>query len=129
MARLIAQLTEPQIRSALIGAGYEAPVAKLILEKLVARRDQMVRDFGLSNEIRPLRDRGIDKHFSYDPRTDGPFDVTTPGGAKHTARNTGKYIVRRGELVTLPVRQEPLSPPLSRYSSAAPYQGSTAASP
>ena len=108
MGRLIAQLTEPQIKSALIGAGYEAPIARLLLEKLVARRDQMIRDFGLSDEIKPLRAQAADRHLSYDPGTNGPFEMSTASGAKVTARNTGRYVVRNGFLFTVPIRQAPL---------------------
>jgi len=128
MARLIAQLSEPQIKSALIGAGYEAPVARLILEKLVARRDQMLRDFGLSGEIKPLRATGADKRFSYDPQSDGPFVVTTASGERAAARNTGKYVVRNGFLITGPTPPAPPSRPLAQYSLEEPYQGPAAAS-
>ncbi len=107
MARLIAQITEPQIKAALIGAGYEAPRARLILEKLVERRDKMIQDLGLSSEIKPLRTTAVDRKFSYDPRADGPFDVTIVSGEKVAARNTGKYVIRHGFLVTLPTQPTP----------------------
>jgi hypothetical protein len=130
MARLIAQLTESQVESALIGAGYEAPTARLILEKLVARRDKMIQDFGLSAEIKLLRPHAADKRFSYDPRTDGPFEVTTASGEKVAARNTQTLVVRHGFLVTTaPTQPAPLSQPLSQYSSRAPYPRSGAGSP
>ena len=82
------QFTENQIKSALIGAGYEAPRARLILEKLVTRRDKMIQDFGLSGEIKPLRAHAVDKRFSYDPRSDGPFDVNSRIRRKKPRRET-----------------------------------------
>jgi hypothetical protein len=129
MARLIAQLTEQQLKSALIGAGYEAPRARLILEKLVARRDKMIQDLGLSDEIKPLRAHPIDRKFSYDPRTDGEFEVTISSGERVAARNTGKFTIRNGFLVTLPTPQAPPSQPLAQYSSRAPYRGLPEGSP
>ena len=58
MARLIGQLTEEQLRAALIGSGYAATETKVYQEKLVSRRDQMVRDLGLTTEIPLLRSAG-----------------------------------------------------------------------
>ncbi|HLK60495.1 MAG TPA: hypothetical protein VKU00_28295 [Chthonomonadaceae bacterium] len=98
IARRMAQLSEDQIKTALIAAGYEAPVARLLLEKLVSRRDHMIQDFGLSNEIPPLRPHGVDTHVSYNPATDGPFEVTLPSGEKLTARNTGDWVLINGDL-------------------------------
>jgi hypothetical protein len=98
MARRIAQLTEAQIKAALIAAGYDAPVARLLLEKLVCRRDQMVKDLGLGAEIPPLRAAGVDRHFSYNPETDGPFEVTLAGGERRAARSSGEYVVVNGYL-------------------------------
>lgn len=98
MARMIAQFTEPQIKEALIGAGYDAPVARLLLEKLVSRRDQMVKDFGLSGEFAPLRPHGVDKHLSYDPRVQGAFAMTLPSGEKIAAQDSGAYVLKNGTL-------------------------------
>ena len=44
MARLIGQLTEPQIVQALIGSGYDSAHVRLYAAKLIRRRDQMVMD-------------------------------------------------------------------------------------
>jgi hypothetical protein len=98
MARHIAQLTEEQVKTALIGSGFDASIARLLLEKLIARRDAMVRDFGLSSEIPMLRLGGVNKRLSYDPETDGPFEAIRPSGQKCVARSDGKYVVAKGEL-------------------------------
>ena len=108
MARLIAQLTEPQIKGALIAAGYDAPRARLIFEKLVCRRDRMITDFGLANDIPLFRTTPIDRRFSYNPLVDGPFEVTLPSGEKRSARNTGEFAIRNGELVKVPAQPAPL---------------------
>jgi hypothetical protein len=102
MARLIAQLTEEQIKQALIASGYDAAWVKLLVEKLVARRDQMILDFGLEGEIALLRPKGPNKQLSYDPNTDGPVDTLASEGLRVTARNTGEYFVVNGELKERP---------------------------
>jgi len=69
MARLIAQLTEAQIVQALVASGFDATEVKIYTEKLVSRRDWMIRDLGLAHEIPPLRARTVDASFSFDPQT------------------------------------------------------------
>ncbi|HLP77265.1 MAG TPA: hypothetical protein VK327_10140 [Candidatus Paceibacterota bacterium] len=51
MGRLIAQLTETQIRDALLASGYDSATAAKYLEKLLHRRAKMLRDLGLANEL------------------------------------------------------------------------------
>jgi hypothetical protein len=55
MARLIGQLTEQQITDALAASGFNADEVHTYTEKLVARRDKMISDLQLSNEIALLR--------------------------------------------------------------------------
>jgi hypothetical protein len=55
MARLIGQLTEAQIVGALAASGFPPATARLYLEKLLSRRDRMVRDLGLADELGLLR--------------------------------------------------------------------------
>ncbi len=98
MARLIGQLTEEQLKQALIGAGYDAAVCRLLLEKLAARRDKMIQDFGLSGEIPLMRPNGPNKKLTYDPNTDGPFEATLAPGRTVAAQNTGEYVVLNGWL-------------------------------
>ena len=97
MARLIARLTEEQLLAALIASGYDAAEAKLYLEKLVSRRDQMVRDLKLGDEIPPLRQTAPDRRFSYDPQADGPVKIMLATGEAVCARLTGQ-LVERGRL-------------------------------
>ncbi|HEY9509143.1 MAG TPA: hypothetical protein VIV82_04710, partial [Verrucomicrobiae bacterium] len=80
MARLIAQLSESQIAAALIGSGYDSAEARLYLEKLLSRRDQMLRDLGLESEIPPLRKAGANRHFAFDPTPANLFQVRLPSG-------------------------------------------------
>src|SRR6266496_434725 len=98
MARLIGQLTEEQIRAALIASGYDATEVKLYQEKLVSRRDQMVRDLKLTDEIPLLRTTAPDRQFSYDPPVDGPMHVVLPAGETVYARPS-RQTVQRGRLV------------------------------
>ncbi len=98
MARLIGQLSEPQLRAALVASGYNSAQAKLYLEKLINRRDQMIRDLGLTEEISLLRPHGISREFSYDPATDGSFTAKLADGTTAVATESNQRIVR-GKLV------------------------------
>jgi len=92
MARRIGQLTESQLRAALIASGYDNAEARLYLEKLVSRRDQMIRDLGLEKEIPLLRPSGLNRDFSYNPAVDGPFE-TVMNGVRLSARHSSVFIV------------------------------------
>ena len=98
MARRIAQFTEAQLKTALIAAGYDAPTARILLEKLVSRRDRMVVDFGLGGEIKPLRPNGVNKRLSYNSQTDGPFETMLADGRKITAQDSGETLLVNGLL-------------------------------
>jgi hypothetical protein len=55
MARLIGQLTERQIVDGLVASGFNPEEVHIYTEKLLARRDKMIRDLQLSSEIAFLR--------------------------------------------------------------------------
>lgn len=92
MARLIGKLTEDQLRAALVASGYDNAEARLYLEKLISRRDRMVSDLGLGNEIPPLRPNGQPRKFSYTPVINGPFQ-TVCNGSIVQARASSAVIV------------------------------------
>jgi hypothetical protein len=93
MARLIGQLTENQLGVALIASGYDNAEARLYLEKLISRRDRMIRDLRLQDEIPLFRPTQVKREFSYDPETDGPF-VVNVNGETVSARKSTSTIVR-----------------------------------
>lgn len=73
MFRLIGQLTPEQLREAFSGAGYHPVVAELLTQKMLRRRDQMVRALGLEPELGQLsvmtdpekyRVKGYEDHFN-----------------------------------------------------------------
>jgi hypothetical protein len=92
MAGLIGQLTENQIRGALIASGYDNAESRLYLEKLISRRDTMIHDLRLENEIPLLRPNGQEHKFNYAPKIDGPFEATDSAGAKVFARDSSEII-------------------------------------
>jgi hypothetical protein len=96
MARLIAQLTENQMRQALIAAGYASAEVRMYTDKLVNRRDRMIHDLGLSNEIRPLRPGGVERVFDYDPAKDGPADAQLADGKKLHPLESRDLVIRGG---------------------------------
>ncbi len=98
MAQLIGQLTEVQLIQALAASGFDAAEVKLFAEKLLSRRDQMIRDLGLTNEIALLRPEPVDRHFSFDPVFDGPIKVQSQDGEEVVLGSTGT-LIEDGRLV------------------------------
>jgi hypothetical protein len=93
MARLIGQLTENQLRAALIASGYDNAEARLYLEKLISRRDRMIIDLRLQDEIPLLRSTALNRDFNYKPATDGPFTAKV-NGVMISGRESTAIIVR-----------------------------------
>jgi hypothetical protein len=63
MARLIAQFTEQQIVDALEASGFKPSEVQIYTDKLISRRDNLIRDLQLTREIaflRPERTRPIE---------------------------------------------------------------------
>ncbi len=102
MCRLLSQLSERQIKEALIGSGLDSAEARLLEEKLVSRRDSMVRDLGLTSEIAMLRPGGVDRRLTYDPRKDAPVEAMRPSGSMVVARSGGDYLLTNGTLKRVP---------------------------
>src|SRR2546421_1585484 len=98
MGRLIGKLSERQLVEALVAAGYDSSKTRLYTEKLVNRRDRMVMDLGLGDEIPLLRPRGVDKKFSYDPVLEEPVTIDVPGHSQIQAPPGSDCIVH-GKLV------------------------------
>jgi hypothetical protein len=88
MGRLIAQLTEQQIVEALVASGFDATEVRIYTEKLISRRDWMVRDLSLLDELPLLRPQGVAKALSYDPQTDRPAEVHLANGQKVRPRES-----------------------------------------
>jgi len=97
MARLIGQLTENQLRAALIASGYDNAEARLYLDKLINRRDQMIRDLGLLDEVPLLRSVAPSHDFSYSPSADGLF-FAKANGTIISARSSAA-VIRQGEII------------------------------
>jgi hypothetical protein len=95
MARLIAQLTEAQIVQALVASGFDATEVKIYTEKLVNRRDWMIRDLGLADEIPPLRATRVNESFSFDPQTHKIPVAQLKDGALVTPR-TSELVIANG---------------------------------
>jgi hypothetical protein len=104
MARLIAQLSERQLIDALIAAGFDSAHVRLYTEKLVSRRDQMIRDLGLNDRIPPLRPHGVDRHFTYVPAVDGPVRSLRRDGREIVAR-ASDAVVANGRVVRISMPQ------------------------
>jgi hypothetical protein len=97
MGRLIAQLSEDQIVSALIASGFNSAEVRIYTEKLLARRDRLVRDAGLENEIALLRPEGPQRKINYDPVAEGPVRVRNRNGTEVQAL-IGANLLRDGRV-------------------------------
>jgi hypothetical protein len=82
--RKIAALSEEQILHAACLSGLGYPGAKLLTEKLVSRRDQLVEYFGLQPEVKLLRPRGADRSLTV--TGDGTIRVRRTGGKVDTVK-------------------------------------------
>jgi len=105
MARLIAALSPEQIRQALVASGFDSAQARLYLAKLMSRRDHMLQDLGL--ETQSAHHFAGNRHFSYDPRTQGAFQVRVAGRLAQAPIGTHRII--NGKLVEVPARIESAS--------------------
>ena len=97
-ARKLGALSESQI-TAIAAAGSESwPVARLYAEKLIARRDDMVKKLGLDGELGLLRPNGPDRRLNVSGR--GRVTLTDAAGAKRSVIvPAGKHNVVDGQVV------------------------------
>ena len=99
MARMIGQLTESQIVQALVAAGFDSAQVRIYSEKLISRRDGMIRDLDLASEFPLLRPQGSNQHFSYDPVVEGAVTIRTLQGREVTAK-TAALAIQNGRVVS-----------------------------
>ncbi len=82
MVRLIARLSREQIRSAVVAGQWNPKVENILIEKLVARRNQLVKTFELEKEFVPLSVDGSvapsDKDSELGWQTDGGMSGGNP---------------------------------------------------
>ncbi len=96
--RQLAQLSESQIMASVASGTTSWPVVKLYTEKLVSRRDDLVRTFGLEKELGLLRPNGPDRHLNVSGA--GSFMAKDASGAdKPINVPAGNYKVVDGRLV------------------------------
>ena len=88
--RGIAALSREQIKAIVVAGGNSYPVVRLLTEKLVARRDSLVAQFGLEGEFEPL---GADRNLTV--RGGGTIRV----GGETVRLPAGGYRVEKGRLI------------------------------
>ncbi|HYD05558.1 MAG TPA: hypothetical protein VEC60_07525 [Reyranella sp.] len=91
-ANLIVQLTEDQIKSALIAANFQSAEVFLLTQKLLNRREHLLRDSGGKDSTV----RRLESHHSHDPRPGRhrPMSAKLPDGQVVTARTENEKIGR-----------------------------------
>lgn len=106
MIMKLCQLTDDQIKAALIGAGLNSAEARLAYEKLLNRRNKMIDDFshfrhltGFENEPLILKcKRSVDQSLNFK----GDFSAKLPNGSLVHARPSLKMSVKNGVLISEP---------------------------
>jgi hypothetical protein len=105
MARLIGQFSEEQIVAALVASGFDSASVRVYTEKLISRRDQLIRDTELTEEVPLLRPEGADRELDYAPGKEGAIRVEISTGNEIIAP-TGTTVLRRGRVIE-PPRETP----------------------
>jgi len=96
--RKLAALSEPQIIAIAAAGSHSWPVARLYAEKLIARRDDLVKKLGLGGEFGLLRPRGPDRLMNISGR--GKVTLTDASGRTRTITvPAGGYKVADGQLL------------------------------
>jgi hypothetical protein len=90
---MIGCFTEEQIVQALVASGFNSAEVRLLTEKLISRRDRMIVDLELADEIFPLRPQGVSQNLSYDPETEGPVEIKSASGQIVRALAEGQIVV------------------------------------
>ena len=102
--RQIAKLSEDQIRAAVASGSRSWPVVELYTEKLVARRDDLVKKAGLDKELGLLRPKGPRTRLSVSGS--GSFTVHDESGKPRVvALGAGGFAVVNGVIVDDPGAQ------------------------
>ncbi len=84
MGRRIAQISRTQIMEALAGAGYNAADLFLYAEKLISRRNHMVKDLQLDSEFAPIPFLVEDPRFVTRDFRQEPLVIQTTSGKSFT---------------------------------------------
>jgi hypothetical protein len=94
MVRRFAQFSKDQLTQALVVSGFSAAEVKLYVEKLLSRRNKIIQDLNLENEL-PLAETA-DRHFSFDP-LQTPVKILTPDGQTIVAPDRD-LVIRNGRV-------------------------------
>lgn len=90
--RLISKLSERQILHAVLLSGLGYAGARLTVEKLLSRRDQLIKYFGLEHEVNLSRPNGAKETFSWNK--DGSINLRNSQGSMETLHlsSFGHYV-------------------------------------
>ena len=97
-ARKLGALSESQIIASVAAGAESWPVARLYAEKLISRRDSLVKKLGMEKELGLLRPNGPDKRMNLD----GPGQITLTGprgGRRPVTVPAGAFKVVDGQVV------------------------------
>lgn len=91
MVNKLCQITADQLKGSLIAAGLNSAEARLAYEKLLSRRNQMVTDFELTNDLASCI-KPVNQKLTYSESSNGYFTATLANGLIVRAKNGLNYI-------------------------------------
>lgn len=98
MVRRLARLSDEQILQALAGTPMSAAEARLAYEKLLSRRNQMIHDFELDQELSWAL-RKVNKKLDFTP-SEAPLKLRLKDGNEYVFPST-HLVIRKGVVVPL----------------------------
>lgn len=97
MIKKLCEITDNQLKSALISAGLNSAESRLAFEKLLSRRTQMVKDFKLESLL-PKCSVETNKQLNYQESQDGRFQAELVNGETVFAKSSS-VAVKNGHLI------------------------------
>ncbi len=98
MLRKMCLISPVQITQALVASGLSSAAVQLAKGKLLNRRNQMIEDFEMKNELQSSCYVDVNKKINYDPKIDGLVEILNSESEKIQAPDLNQ-ILQNGKLV------------------------------
>ena len=95
-ARRLARVSESQFVDAMVAAGFTSAEVAVVLEKLLSRRQNLLKTLGLDQEFPEVMSRKVSSKLNYDSAKD-PVFVASGSSERRAAPASGKVV--SGQLV------------------------------
>jgi hypothetical protein len=92
MLRKMCQISPLQMTQALVASGLSSAAVQLAKSKLLNRRNQMIDDFEMKNELQSSCYVEVNKKMNYDPKIDGLVEVLNSQSEKIQAPDLNEFL-------------------------------------